>query len=265
MDTRPLVLVDGDPLTYRYGTIADPALAELQCSRALAALGTFGEVRLFLTTPGGLKGYRYHIAKTARYQETRSPSKGSFPSKGHIRAFLQRQGALEDFTLEADDLIATASRQHPGSYIYSIDKDMMQLRGVFIDPTTGLEVGSTVEGDSWWSPGRKNYFGWRQGLYQLLVGDKADNIKPLGTWKPLQARKLLDALQSHEEAREELLTLLEGAGITHERIVEQTALVALSAAPSPARRVVEFWGLTAKRMEPTIRALHQQFLEWKND
>lgn len=256
---RPLVLVDGDPLAYKYGSLSDPLTAEVQVGSLIATLTTLGEVRVFLTSPSSVKGYRYHIAKTTPYQGNRSDSKGTFPCKGRVRAYLKTlPGTEESLTHEADDLLATASRQAPGSLIYSCDKDMMGLNGGFLRLENPLLEPLWVEkGRSWWDPDRKNFWGWKQPLYQLLTGDRADNIKPLiPSLKPKQARDLLDTSGSLQEARQAVMDLALGSGITPERIVEQTALVALSSVPSPAQRVGSFWGpLTGQPLKPILQAL----------
>lgn len=256
---RPLVLVDGDPLAYKYGSLNDPALAEYQVGLLVGQLQSLGEVRVFLTSPSSVKGYRYHIAKTAPYQGNRSDSKGTFPCKGRVRAYLKSlPGTQETSLLEADDLLAQASREAPGSLIYSPDKDMMGLAGGFLRLENPLMEPTWVALEaSWWDPERKNYWGWRQPLYQILTGDRADNIKPLlPSLKPKQARELLDASGSRQEALQAGMDLLLGSGVQPERIVEQTALVALSGAENPAKRVEEFWGrLTGQPLLPTMQSL----------
>lgn len=256
---RPLVLVDGDPLAYKYGSLNDPALAEYQVGLLIGQLQSLGDVRVFLTSPSSVKGYRYHIAKTAPYQGTRSDSKGTFPCKGRVRAYLKSlPGTQETSLLEADDLLAQASREAPGSLIYSPDKDMMGLTGGFLRLEDPLREPTWVApGASWWDPERKNYWGWKQPLYQILTGDRADNIKPiLPSLKPKQAREILDASGSRQEGLQAVMDLLLRSGAQPERIVEQTALVALSGAENPAKRVGEFWGrLTGQPLLGTLQTL----------
>jgi 5'-3' exonuclease len=84
-----------------------------------------------------------------------------------------------DPTLEADDLIAIAAAQYPGSVVVTNDKDMDQIPGLHFDFTKDREYVIT-EGEA------------REALeMQTIMGDSTDNIQGISGWGKVKAAQWL--------------------------------------------------------------------------
>ena len=220
------LLVDGDPLSYRFGVDGDPerAWSNLQhhIRSAVMASGATS-TKLFLTAPDCLKGYRYHLAKIKPYQGNRKGKTINLPTRRYLWNRMLAEGGISNPILEADDMIvATGNRDPKHCIILSPDKDMHQC----LAPV-------------WMSEYKQPYTGYHI-LSQVLQGDRADNIPSLVPGVgPAKAAKILSAFQTVQEAREGVLSLAKGNTL---RLAEISSLVILGAWRTPSARVRSFWG-----------------------
>lgn len=219
------LLVDGDPLTYKFGIAEDPDEAYRHYRRYLRELihaTGASTVKVYLTPQDCLKMYRYHVGTIKPYQGNRSGKTYNLPSRKFLFRMLLEDGAIVNKFREADDLIVDASNADPEfSWIISPDKDLHQARGRV-----------------WQSEYKQPFHGYH-ALYQILQGDRADNIPALiQGWGPKKSEKFLSPFNSLQEARKAVFEL---ARDNTSRLWEISALVLLGGPVDPAERVREFW------------------------
>lgn len=219
------LLVDGDPLSYRFGVDEDPerAWSNLQHHvRSVMMASGATSSKIFLTGPDCLKGYRYHLAKIKPYQGNRKGKTLNLPTRKYLWNRMQDAGGITSLILEADDMIvATGNRDPEHCIILSPDKDMHQC----LAPV-------------WMSEYKQPYVGYHI-LSQILQGDRADNVPGLVYGiGPKKAAKILDAFESLQEARRAVLDMAEGNTL---RLAEISALLLLGAWRRPSDRVRSLW------------------------
>ena len=228
------LLVDGDPLTYRFGIADDP-------EEGIQNLWTYihqveqrvnaDKTTIFLTAQDCNKGWRFHIARIKPYQGNRSSKPSGLPTRKLLWEHLKQSGGVTDDHAEADDLIvAMADRDPQHHVILSPDKDLRQsLAKVF-----GHEEEPMP-------------FPKYQACWQILSGDRADNIPPLlKGYGPKKAEQFLEGIKTLGEAQE---AIKEAAGTDTLRLAEISALVLLGAT-SPIQRLKDFWGRQEWLREP---------------
>lgn len=130
----------------------------------------------FLT---GVGNYRNSIATRASYKGNRAGSVPPVHLKA-IRSHLIERGAIVSQGEEADDLIARAAAENPGSVVCSVDKDLRSIPGRFYDFVKKEEQTISPKEAS------LNFYS------QVLTGDSADNIPGLSGVGPVKARKALE-------------------------------------------------------------------------
>lgn len=177
-----------------------------------------GLYQVYLT---GSRNFRYDVAKSYPYKETRklNPKPIDLPSARDY--MVEEYGAIVSEGEEADDLIAIeATRCGPTTIVVSIDKDMLQIpcRHFNIDKETWTTV---TEGT-----GLKFFY------TQLLTGDASDNIKGVRGIGPKTAKKLLADLNTEDELWD---VCVEKYGGDVQRVVENARLLWLR------REVGEIW------------------------
>lgn len=187
-----MILIDGDIVVYRcaYKSQEDrEEYARYSASQYLSDLISDLYVRLkdepdyavYLSGPSK-DNYRHNYAVTAGYKEHRKNK----PKPEHydaIRAeLIEKWDAVVSVGCEADDLIAIAATEKPGSVIVSIDKDFDQVPGLHYNPNKDLLYDVAPEDAT-------------RFLYeQILMGDSADNIKGIRGVGPKKAAKALEGL-----------------------------------------------------------------------
>lgn len=220
------LLVDGDPLTYRFGIAESLYEGMKNLNRYLReVLMQTGATKMtiFLTALDCNKMYRYHVGKIKPYQGNRSGKSPNLPTRKAIFQRLLNEGAVIDKIREADDMLVDASNADPdNTWILSPDKDLHQAKG-------------RVYGSDYKQP-----FHGYHALSQILQGDKADNIPSLVPGLgPKKAAKFLAPFGTLSEARQGVFELAKGDTL---RLAEISALVLLGGSTDPAERVREFWG-----------------------
>lgn len=220
------LLVDGDPLSYRFGAINDPDDAWRSLKRYITQVENAcyaSRTTIYLTGPDCMKGYRYHVARIKPYQGNRTKGKPSLPSRKYLWNKMLDNGAISNPILEADDMLVATGNQDPSnSVILSPDKDLKQsLAPVWMDEEKAPYDGYFI-------------------LKQILTGDRADNIPALlRGYGNVKAEKFLKSFEDGLEARRAVLELAEGDYL---RLAEITALVALGASRWPSGRIKGVWG-----------------------
>jgi len=185
-------LLDADIFIYRVGfttqeddiNIAKWRMDEL-INNTLKSIGAT-EYQCYLTASGDTTAFRKEVYPA--YKDNRTN-----PRPTHYQALRQylidNYGASVSTTIEADDAIGIDSRNTSNCIIVSIDKDLLQLPGLhynFVKNTT-QEVNELS--------------GTRFFYKQLLMGDKADNIKGVPGIGEVKAERILNSADDYcEEA-----------------------------------------------------------------
>lgn len=220
-----VLLVDGDPLTYRFGIAEDFEEAKKNLHKYLKEVEMAAGVdstEIYLTAQDCLKGYRYHLARIKPYQGNRSGKSPNLPTRKALWDYLKSSGGITHSVAEADDMLVHKGNQGPDKYIIlSPDKDLHQSKAPI-----------------WGSEYQQPYHGYHT-LLQILSGDRADNIPPLVPGMgPKKAEKFLSPFTSLPEAQQAVVEL---AGVDTPRLAEISSLVVLGR-PNPIRRLQDFWG-----------------------
>jgi hypothetical protein len=142
----------------------------------------------------GVGNFRHGVATRASYKGNRSGS----PQPTHMRAireYLKSRGAIVSAGEEADDMIARAATEKPGSVVVSIDKDLMSIPGRFYNFVTKEEVAISAKEAS------LNFYA------QVLSGDSTDNIPGLPGVGAVRARKALLGCRNPAECWQVALNL----------------------------------------------------------
>lgn len=219
-------LIDGDIILYEIGFAAEAAWKHIQAEsrddsgdpppwnfveeilenrlaniKAVAG-ATMGEIYYFT----GSSNFRTSIARTAPYKER--PGNKPFHYY-NVRAFLH--GTRDCITvegLEADDCLAIEATRNPETTIIcSRDKDLRQV----VANHYSWELGNQPQfgpmkvegfGELMLSSDGKKVIGWGDKFFyfQLLTGDPVDTIPGIPKMGPKTALKLLQRVQTHEEA-----------------------------------------------------------------
>lgn len=219
------LLVDGDPLTYRFGIASDINEAVKNYHRYIREVELAAGVdstEVYLTAPDCLKGYRYHLAKIRPYQGNRTGKPPNLPTRKALWKYIKDNGGITHAVAEADDMLVHKGNLDPQRYIIlSPDKDLHQS----LAPV--------------WNSDYQQPFPGYHTLLQILSGDRADNIPSLVPGKGLKrAEKFLGAYKDLKTAQEAVVGL---AGTDTLRLAEISSLVILGH-PNPIRRLQTFWG-----------------------
>lgn len=182
------LLLDGDILVYRIGF----ASQDVEAGFAFARMNTFiNEIRddlgsdehtVFLTSEDK-SNFRYAIYP--EYKANRKAPKPQWYKELRAHLIADHQAVVVSGR-EADD--AMADTQDEESCICTIDKDLDQVPGEHYDFVK--KVRYTV------SPTR----GLRFFYYQLLTGDRTDNIPGIEGIGPKKAEKYLAGVESDEQS-----------------------------------------------------------------
>lgn len=186
-------LLDGDILVYRVAFTtedADVGIAYWRMDELLKKIleGVQAEeFQVYLTASNDSTAFRKQV-----YTEYKANRKA--PRPVHYQALRQylidKWGASVSTTIEADDAIGIDSRfNNDSSVIVSIDKDLLQLPGRHYNFVK--EQFTDVNTHS----------GMRFFYKQLLMGDKADNIKGVEGIGEVKAERILNSADDYcEEA-----------------------------------------------------------------
>lgn len=188
----PLALIDGDILIYRVGFTtqdADIDIARWRLDELLRKIlegVSSEEFKVYLTASNDRTAFR----KLA-YPEYKANRKAPRPI--HYEALRQHlvdnHGASVSTTIEADDAIGIDSGIYSDSIIVSIDKDLLQLPGMHYNFVKEEFKEQT------------KINGLRFFYKQLLMGDKADNIKGVEGIGEVKAERILNSAEDYcEEA-----------------------------------------------------------------
>lgn len=218
-----MILIDGDVIAYRCAYKSRDDRAEYACysagsflSEMISHLYTLiddePEYRVFLTGKGN---FRHYYAVTAKYKGNRDDKE----KPEHLQAirdyFVSDWEAVVSDNEEADDLIAIAMTENPGSIILSTDKDFDQIPGKHYNPTK-QELYSVTEDAA------------TRFLYeQILMGDRVDNIIGLKGVGPVKAKKALAGLDTEVEMYNKCVEMYED----EERVLENARLLFLRRKP----------------------------------
>ena len=174
-----LALIDGDIVAYRCAAAyenQDENLARWQTSEMMRRILHETNALDFKCFLSGGRNYRYDI-----YPEYKA-NRIDTPKPKHLEALREHLvtdwKALVTDGIEADDALGIEQCKRDGdSVIVSIDKDLLMIPGHHYS----FEIsGTTAKGDVWtraaaWrnvSP----LMGLRHFYYQLIMGDRADNV-----------------------------------------------------------------------------------------
>lgn len=183
-------LIDGDILIYRVGFTTqteDIGIAHWRMSELINRIISQTEAtsfQVYLTASEDKTAFRKQI-----YPEYKANRKAPRPIHYNaLREFLKTEfGASVSTTIEADDAIGIDSSYSSDSIIVSIDKDLLQLPGNHFNFVK--ETFTTVTKEQ----------GIRWFYKQLLMGDKADNIKGVAGIGEVKAERLLLPCLDEEE------------------------------------------------------------------
>jgi len=182
--------IDGDILVYRVGFTtqdADIGIAKWRLHELLKKIlesVQATEFQVYLTASNDSTAFRKQV-----YPEYKANRKAPRPVHYEaLREYLvSNWGASVSTTIEADDAIGIDSRNNPDSVIVSIDKDLLQLPGLHYNFVK--EEFTTVNEHS----------GLRFFYKQLLMGDKADNIKGVEGIGEVKAERILNSAEEYCE------------------------------------------------------------------
>lgn len=190
------LLVDGDFVAYFVSTGDEETLEDMQ-ENARTCLDNLREaagaefISVHMTARGSTKGGRYNIARQLKYQDNRA-GKDKPEYLESIRNYMlqlcsERPGDSATLwtDLEADDGISIEAHQKPyGSVvIISRDKDLGIIPGLHMDWGTSRIYSVDFAGNLSYikteSKGKLLGTGFKFFCAQMLMGDKADNIRGL--------------------------------------------------------------------------------------
>ena len=185
-------LLDADILTYRIGFTTqedDINIAKWRMDELITGIlknNSATEYQCYLTASKDATAFRKQV-----YPEYKANRKS--PRPVHYEALRQHlveeHGASISTTIEADDAIGIDSRNTSDCVIVSIDKDLLQLSGLHYNFVKN--EFKTVKAQS----------GMRFFYKQLLMGDKADNIKGVEGIGEVKAERILNSAEDYcEEA-----------------------------------------------------------------
>ena len=214
-------LVDADIFCYRAGfaTNDEPVEEAISAFNHLVASAVLDsgcvEYQLYIT---GKTNFRNDVAKTAVYKGNRK----GVDKPIHIDALrdhaMTAWEAIMSDGEEADDLIAIEATRRGvlNSIIVSVDKDFLQVPGLFYNPVKKQHI--TV--DAW------------SGLFffyqQILMGDTADNIIGLRGIGPAKAHKILTGSEDELELYHRCVNAYDG---DVDRVIENARLLWLRREP----------------------------------
>lgn len=182
-----VLLVDGDGLCYYCAGNDDTEAGEARrilLNKVLAAGRACGAeaIRILITGRGGLKGFRYAVARSKPYQGQRTDSHRP-KNWAHLREYLEGWDVPGNitvettFSLEADDLFARYAAIIEDCVMLTQDKDMRMIPGAHMDWLTNIV--RQVPKDCWATTLGDKLYGRAWFWSQMLHGDTADNIPGL--------------------------------------------------------------------------------------
>lgn len=175
----------------------------------------------------GVDNFRKDIAKTKPYKGNRTGARPFYYQQ--VREYLlDKHEALLSVNEEADDTLSIAQCLDPdGTVICTIDKDLFMVPGGKYD--FRREENSYVT----------EYDGMRAMQYQMLVGDRVDNIQGVPKIGKVKASKLLEANDDIDVAWVRIAELYEKAYGDHYEAV----MVEMGRLLWMRREVGEMWEL----------------------
>lgn len=222
-----MILVDGDIVAYRCAYKSQEDREEYAAYSASSYLSELighlyskvegePEYRVFLTGKGN---FRNDYAVTLGYKANRKDKEKPKHLEAIRQHLIDSWDAVVSEGEEADDLIAIAATEHPGSIIVSVDKDFDQVPGLHYNPNKD-SLYDVSEDDA------------VRFLYeQILMGDRADNIPGIHGIGPKKAAKHLADCETERAMYDKCVELYEG----EERVIENGRLLYLR------RQVGEIW------------------------
>lgn len=188
-----IALIDGDILVYRVGFASQDVEVNFACARMDKMLRDIchacdtDQYEVYLTSDDK-SNFRHEL-----YPEYKANRKAPKPIWYlELRTYLVAQHrAIVVTDREADD--ALADRQYPTSgleqtVICSIDKDLDQVPGEHYDFVKDVRYPVTPES------------GLRFFYYQMLTGDRTDNIPGIEGIGPVKAKAILEGVESTSTA-----------------------------------------------------------------
>lgn len=196
-----VLVMDGDASCYEAATTVaklDTALRRVQ-EKILAAmyLTQSPAARVHITPEGSYKAGRHLYVGAQPYQANRDPN--AKPSllapirkelKGYIESKYPEITIIENLQLQADDgIIIDSYNLKQDVVVWSPDKDLRVTPASYYEISTGvidtipnrfgyITIGSTETGNNKPKGHGTKFFWW-----QMLMGDTADNIKGLRSYK----------------------------------------------------------------------------------
>jgi len=184
-------------------------------------LGIECKSKIFIFSGKTRDGFRWSIARDKPYKGNRKSKELLYPNQMNDMNFVfdyiqSKEHTLRYEDLEADDLLAML--QSEDTFIYSKDKDMLQIPGTHFDIKT--DEFHVVSEDQ----------GWRFLMAQVLTGDSTDNILGLRNFGPAKVKALFIGVATHELYEVVLRTFIEHLGMRHgvDAFVENYSLVRLT-------------------------------------
>lgn len=193
------LLVDGDILVYRIGFTTQDVDLPIAKSRMNTVINnilddTAGDTLAIYLTSTDKSNFRFDIFP--QYKANRVAEKPKFYYE--LRDFLQEDYDAEMvFGMEADDALGIA--QTEDSIIVSIDKDLDQIPGAhynFVKETPYMV---------------SDYDALRFFYYQLLVGDRSDNVPGCPKIGPKRADSALSNCRDEADMQDEVYELYRSA------------------------------------------------------
>ena len=196
-----ILVMDGDASCYEAATTVaklDTALRRVEEKIITAMYLTQSPAaRVHITPEGSYKAGRHLYVGAQPYQANRDPN--AKPTllapirkalKGYIESKYPEITVIENFTLEADDgIIIDSCKLKQDVVVWSPDKDLRVTPASYYEISTGIidtipnrfgyiTIGSTETGNNKPKGHGTKFFWW-----QMLMGDTADNIKGLRSYK----------------------------------------------------------------------------------
>lgn len=197
-----LALLDADILPYELGAVYDETVSQGTVYQAVDERIEFikkrsgsSDIKCFLTE--SKSNFRFKIATVDPYKGTRPTEKP--PHWMTIRVYLEMMYDPEVVPgYEADDIIAEYHKQNEDTIICSRDKDLDTITGWHYRWPCGER-----------QPERRYYVNpfdaWRFFYYQLLIGDKVDNIRGVFGIGNKKAETILSKCETKEEMHKAVL------------------------------------------------------------
>lgn len=214
--TRNLLLLDTNALLHRSrSSILRGVGQELTTSTGLVTTGTFGFLNVLFKAIADYdissvvaaydKGGNWRKKANSEYKANRDKPKEEFISEFEtlVESVLPDLGIppIGVYGYEADDIIATISRQAPPNtrtIIFTCDKDLLQL----VTNKTHVLLFNTQKKIQLVTPDNvEEHFGVRANeipLYKALVGDKSDNVSGVQGIGAKSALKLIIGAREYE-------------------------------------------------------------------